>query len=80
MHSAIIKTLILFSVINNLSSQPDLRFNSFDWVAYRQTGGINSISFSDRYAFIGTQIGGVLRFNINSQRFDEPITACARTR
>ena len=75
MHSAIIKTLILFSVVDNLSSQPDLRFNPFDWVAYRQTGAINSVSFSDRYAFIGTQMGGVLRFNINSQRFDEPITS-----
>ena len=75
MHSSIINTLILFSVVDNLSSQPDLRFNPFDWVAYRQTGAINSVSFSDRYAFIGTQMGGVLRFNINSQRFDEPITA-----
>ena len=54
MYSQIIKTLLLFSIFENLSSQPDLRFNAFDWVAYRQTGSINSVSFSDRYAYIGT--------------------------
>ena len=52
----------------------ELRFNPFDWVLYKHTGSINSISFGDRYAFIGTQNGGVVRFNTRSQRFEEPIT------
>ena len=28
-------------------AQPDLKFHPFDWVQYRKTGKINSISFSD---------------------------------
>ncbi|MDG2366751.1 MAG: two-component regulator propeller domain-containing protein [Candidatus Marinimicrobia bacterium] len=55
-------------------SQPENRFLPFDWVQYRQTGKINSISFSNRYAYIGTQLGGVQRFNLLSNRFEEPIT------
>ena len=55
-------------------SQPDLRFHPFDWVQYRKTGKINSISFSDRYAFLGSENGGILRFNLFSERFEEPIT------
>ena len=55
-------------------AQPELRFLPFDWVQYRQTGQINSISFSDRYAFIATQSGGLQRFNLFSNRFEEPIT------
>ena len=70
------KILPLFLILNsNISlAQPELRFNPFDWVLYKHTGSINSISFGDRYAFIGTQNGGVVRFNTRSQRFEEPIT------
>ena len=55
-------------------AQPDLKFHPFDWVQYRKTGKINSISFSDRYAFLGSENGGILRFNLFSERFEEPIT------
>ena len=55
-------------------SQPDIRFNPFDWNLYTQSGSINSISFGDRYAFIGTSGSGVVRFNVNNNRFEEPIT------
>ena len=55
-------------------TQPELRFQTFDWVQYRHTGKVNSITFSDRFAYIGTQSGGVLRFNLFSERFEEPIT------
>ncbi len=70
------KILPLFLILNsNISlAQPELRFNPFDWVLYKHTGSINSISFGDRYAFIGTQNGGVVRFNTRLQRFEEPIT------
>ena len=54
--------------------QPDIRFNPFDWNLYGESGSINSISFGDRYAFIGTAGAGVLRFNMSSKRFEEPIT------
>jgi len=55
-------------------AQPDIRFNPFDWNLYGKPGSINSISFGDRYAFIGTSGAGVLRFNINTNRFEEPIS------
>ncbi len=67
----IIFYLFLFSL---LKAQPDLKFHPFDWVQYRKTGGINSISISDRYAFLGSENGGILRFNLFSERFEEPIT------
>ena len=51
-------------------SQPDIRFNPFDWNLYGESGSINSISFGDRYAFIGTSGSGVVRFNINNNRFE----------
>ncbi|MBC8344943.1 MAG: hypothetical protein ISR82_02435 [Candidatus Marinimicrobia bacterium] len=55
-------------------AQPELRFQTFDWVQYRYTGKVNSITFSDRFAYMGTQSGGVVRFNLFSDRFEEPIT------
>jgi len=68
------RIIISILFIGSAFAQPDLRFNPFDWVQYRHAGKVNSISFSDRYAYIGTQFGGVLRFNIMSERFEEPIT------
>ncbi|MEA1881035.1 MAG: two-component regulator propeller domain-containing protein [Candidatus Marinimicrobia bacterium] len=66
-----IKSILFFGFV---LAQPELRFHPFDWVQYRHTGKVNSITFGDRYAYIGTQSGGVLRFNRYSERFDEPIT------
>ena len=63
---------ILFSGLS--IAQPELRFDTFDWVQYRQTGKVNSITFGDRFTYIGTQSGGVMRFNFYSERFEEPIT------
>ena len=68
-HSFIFITLISFAL-----TQPENRFLPFDWVQYRQAGNINSISFSDRYAYIGTELGGLQRFNLFSNRFEESIT------
>ena len=68
-HSFIFITLISFAF-----TQPENRFLPFDWVQYRQAGNINSISFSDRYAYIGTELGGLQRFNLFSNRFEESIT------
>lgn len=64
--------LVTFWGINH--AQPNLKFHPFDWIQYRQTGKVNSISFSERYAYIGTQFGGIQRFNLFSNRFEEPIT------
>ena len=66
--------ILLLTLTSLIFSQPENRFLPFDWVQYRQTGKINSISFSERYAYIGTQLGGLQRFNLLSNRFEDPIT------
>jgi len=65
---------LFFSFISIIFSQPENRFSPFDWVQYRQAGKVNSISFSERYAYLGTELGGLQRFNILSNRFEESIT------
>ena len=58
-----------------LFCQPDSRFRPFDWVLYKGSGSINSISEGFNYAYIGTENGGVKRLNTFSLVFDEPITS-----
>ena len=65
--------LYLFS-LSIIFSQPESQFNPFDWVQYRKTGNINSISYSNTYLYLGSENGGVLRFNLFSEQFEEPIT------
>jgi len=57
-----------------LSAQPDSRFRPFDWVLYHGSGIINSISEGYNYIYVGTENGGLKRFNTFSLNFDEPIT------
>lgn len=68
--------LFFFSLLNLsiLSGQPDSRFRPFDWVLYRGSGSINSISEGYSHAYIGTQSGGVMRYNLYGNDFVEPIT------
>ncbi len=61
-------------ILNILLSQPDSRFEAFDWILYRQTGGINSITEGYNYAYFATEDAGILRFQLYQNRFDEPIT------
>ena len=61
-------------IFNILLSQPDSRFEAFDWTLYRQTGGINSITEGYNYAYFATENAGILRFHLYQNRFDEPIT------
>ena len=61
-------------IFNILLSQPDSRFEAFDWILYRQTGGINSITEGYNYAYFATEDAGILRFQLYQNRFDEPIT------
>lgn len=61
-------------IFNILFSQPDSRFETFDWTLYRQTGGINSITEGYNYTYFATEDAGILRFQLYQDRFDEPIT------
>jgi ligand-binding sensor domain-containing protein len=72
------KHLLYFVIIITFSfslfAQPDSRFRAFDWTLYRGAGAINSISEGYTYAYIGTESGGLKRFNVFGQVFDDPIT------
>ena len=72
--------LVLISVLSlsfnfvPLCSQPDNRFLPFDWVQYKHSGAVTSLSEGYSYLYIGTETGGVKRYNLFSNNFDEPIT------
>ena len=66
--------LILFLLITEVKSQPDSRFRPFDWVLYKGSGEINSITEGYTFAYIATSEGGIKRFNLYGNYFDEPLT------
>jgi hypothetical protein len=68
------KIFAIALIFNILLSQPDSRFEAFDWILYRQTGGINSITEGYNYAYFATENAGILRFQLYQNRFDEPIS------
>ena len=65
--------LLLFNIAP-LISQPDNRFLPFDWVQYRYSGALTGLTEGYSYLYIGTETGGVKRYNLFSNDFDEPIT------
>ena len=66
--------LILSILITEVKSQPDSRFRPFDWVLYKGSGEINSITEGYTFAYIATNEGGIKRFNLYGNYFDEPLT------
>jgi len=63
------------SILSIIRAQPDTRFEPFDWVLYTQHGSINSISEGFNYSYFATESGGILRYNLYSEKFEEPITS-----
>ena len=71
------KSLTLFlilTVISHVNSQPDNRYDPFDWVLYRQLGEITSITKGFAYIYIGTESGGVVRIQRIGHNLEEPLT------
>ena len=66
--------VFLFFFNKPLVGQPESKFLPFDWIQYKKSGKINSLSFSDRYTFIGTENSGILRFDFLLSKYDFPIT------
>ena len=60
--------------IIQIKSQPDPRFRPFDWVIFKGSGEINSITEGFTFSYIATSMGGIKRFNLFGNYFDEPIT------
>ena len=63
--------LLSFTQLSQLIGQPDSRFRPFDWVLYRGAGSISSITEGFTFAYIGTEMGGLKRFNLYSNNFEE---------
>tara|TARA_B100000579_G_scaffold94832_1_gene74965 strand:+ start:1419 stop:3047 length:1629 start_codon:yes stop_codon:yes gene_type:complete len=68
------KIILLLILLNNIGAQPDSRFSPFDWVLYSGARKISSITEGFTFAYIGTESGGLKRFNLFGNYFDEPIT------
>ena len=66
---------IFFTQLSQLSGQPDSRFRPFDWVLYRGAGSISSITEGYTFVYIGTEMGGLKRFNLYSNNFEECVGA-----
>ncbi len=65
---------IILTLICQLNSQPDNRYNPFDWVLYRQLGEITSVTEGFSYMYIGTESGGVVRIQRIGHNLEEPLT------
>ena len=72
MASLICKIFIIF-YCSFLFSQPENKFSTFDWVQYSSPGNINSISFSNYFAYFGTDNSGIIRYDYIQRKFDYPI-------
>ena len=66
--------ILLFYTSFNLISQPDSRFRAFDWTLFKGSGSITSITEGYNYIYVGTKLGGLKRFNLFGNKFDDPIT------
>ena len=57
------------AMLNPLNS-----FRPFDWVLYKVSGSITSFTSGYTFIYIGTSSGGVKRFNLYGNYFDNPLS------
>lgn len=66
--------ILIYSFFITLPAQPDPKYRPFDWVIYRASGPINAISEGYTFVYIGTNEGGIYRYHLFSNEFNDPIT------
>ena len=49
-------------------------FRPFDWVLYKNSGSITSFTSGYTFVYMGTSSGGVKRFNLYGNYFDNPLS------
>tara|TARA_B100001248_G_scaffold259120_1_gene244582 strand:+ start:23 stop:1822 length:1800 start_codon:yes stop_codon:yes gene_type:complete len=64
-----ISVLFSFTHAQSLNS-----FRPFDWVLYKNAGSITSFTEGYTFVYIGTSSGGVKRFNLYGNYFDNPLS------
>ena len=65
---------ILFLLTAVVLSQPRAKYRPFDWLLFKESGKINSLSEGYEYLYIATSGGGISRFSLYSNQYDFPIT------
>ena len=66
--------LFFFLFVTVCLSQPRSKYRPFDWLLFRESGIINSLSEGYEYLYIGTSHGGIYRYSLYSNQYDFPIT------
>ena len=70
----LLDSLFLFLLFSLSLSQPRSKYRPFDWLLFRESGNINSLSEGYEYLYIGTSHGGIYRYSLYSNQYDFPIT------
>ncbi len=65
---------IFFLFIAITLSQPRAKYRPFDWLLFKESGKINSLSEGFEFLYIATGDGGISRYSLFSNQYDLPIT------
>ena len=66
--------LFIVTALSCAFSQPLKSFRPFDWVLYKASGSITSFTEGYTFIYVGTSLGGIKRFNVYGNYFDNPIS------
>ena len=66
--------LLIVTALSYAFPQSLKSFRPFDWVLYKGSGTITSFTEGYTFVYIGTSLGGIKRFNIYGNYFDNPIS------
>ena len=66
--------LFIVTALSYAFSQPLKSFRPFDWVLYKASGSITSFTEGYTFIYVGTSLGGIKRFNVYGNYFDNPIS------
>ena len=64
----------LFLSFTSIFSQPSTKYRPFDWLVFKESGKILSLSEGYEFLYIATEKGGICRYNLYSNQYDFPIT------
>ena len=66
--------LLIVTALSYAFPQSLKSFRPFDWVLYKASGPITSFTEGYTFVYIGTSLGGIKRFNVYGNYFDNPIS------
>jgi len=66
--------LLIITALSNAFPHPLKSFRPFDWVLYKASGSVTSFAEGYTFIYVGTSHGGIKRFNLYGNYFDNPIS------